>query len=422
MKVFVNLLSLRSIGGGIVTTFAVLLSSSFVINIDAFSITTKRPTSATPTVLKATVSTAVVAPSSSSFSSSTPLFSSHFNNTTTSTKATTILTYLEINGWLLTIDGITILIDPILEGDLDFGLPSYIYSASKRKLPSNGLFELLPPIDCLLITQGLDDHAHERTLKKLASKLLLLKDESENDDDDDRRQSVLSIIAPPSARDVLIKCGFTNGNNKNFDINYIQSGDDDVVITKNNDNGSGGNKNSVKIKATAGALVGPPWQARENGYIIRSTNNYNDDDDDDDEDGKESKSKSKKGRPPSVYIEPHVEFNPIELQREKDTVDIVITPISGQGIGLLPPPLPGFELVHGPNDAIRLVDILQPKYVIPMQNGDVDTIGAISPIIQSIGSSNDFQRKLLFNNNNNNNSNKIEIITPVIPGKDMIFS
>jgi L-ascorbate metabolism protein UlaG (beta-lactamase superfamily) len=119
-----------------------------------------------------------------------------------------------------------------------------------------------------------------------------------------------------------------------------------------------------------------------------------------------------------------VEFNPKELQREKDTVDIVITPISGQGVGILPPSpfLKGFELVHGPNDAIRLVDILKPKYVIPMQNGDVDTIGFITPMIQSIGSSNDFEKKLRSSNNSNDYDNKIEIITPIIPGKDMIFS
>ena len=409
-----NLFRIRTLSGFMIVTAtcAVLLSSSYINNIDAFS---TRPLlagsgSGTLVVLKASTSsttTVVTPPPPLPSSSSTPLFSSHFNNKT-STESTTILTYLEINGWLLTIDGITILIDPILEGDLDFGLPSYIYSASKRTLPSNGLYELLPPIDCLLITQGLDDHAHERTLKKLASKLVVTTD-------NDRRPPALSIIAPPSARDTLTKCGFTS-NNKNFDINYIRSGDDDVVITKNKN----GNKNSIKIKATSGALVGPPWQARENGYIIRSTKNNNDDD------GKEDS--KKKGRrpppPPSVYIEPHVEFNPKELQREKDTVDIVITPISGQGVGIVPPSpfLKGFELVHGPNDAIRLVDILKPKYVIPMQNGDVDTIGFITPIIQSIGSSNDFERKLRSSNNSNDYDNKIEIITPIIPGKDMTFS
>jgi len=28
--------------------------------------------------------------------------------------------------------------------------------------------------------------------------------------------------------------------------------------------------NSVEIKATAGALLGPPWQPKENGYLIRA--------------------------------------------------------------------------------------------------------------------------------------------------------
>eukprot|EP00966_Prymnesium_polylepis_P319067 7369319-Prymnesium_polylepis.1 len=45
------------------------------------------------------------------------------------------LTYLEINGWLLSTSGVTVLVDPVLEGELDFGIPG-IYSASKRVLPS----------------------------------------------------------------------------------------------------------------------------------------------------------------------------------------------------------------------------------------------------------------------------------------------
>ena len=38
------------------------------------------------------------------------------------------LTYLEINGWLLKAGGVTVLIDPILEGNLDFQIPFAVAS------------------------------------------------------------------------------------------------------------------------------------------------------------------------------------------------------------------------------------------------------------------------------------------------------
>jgi L-ascorbate metabolism protein UlaG (beta-lactamase superfamily) len=118
----------------------------------------------------------------------------------------------------------------------------------------------------------------------------------------------------------------------------------------------------ILICATIGALVGPPWQTRENGYILRPEG------------------------APSVYIEPHVEFSPKELMKEA-LVDVVITPIVGQG-------LPAFDLVHGPQDTIRLLETLRPKLVIPMPNGNVQTEGIISPLVQTIGSTSEFRQRL----------------------------
>ena len=84
----------------------------------------------------------------------------------------------------------------------------------------------------------------------------------------------------------------------------------------------------LQVIATAGALVGPPWQARENGYVVRSSAR-------------------------SLYVEPHVEFDEAELRRLAP-VDAVISPVSGQA-------LPGIELVHGVADALRLVRALRPR-------------------------------------------------------------
>jgi hypothetical protein len=54
---------------------------------------------------------------------------------------------------IVTINGVTVLIDPILDGPLDFGIPA-LYKAKKRVMASHGLLQKLPPIDGILITQG----------------------------------------------------------------------------------------------------------------------------------------------------------------------------------------------------------------------------------------------------------------------------
>ena len=289
------------------------------------------------------------------------LFSAHFPDGKKDIKNSVALTYLEINGYLMTAGGVTILIDPILEGQLDFGIPD-LYRAKKKTLPAAGLTETLPPIDCLLITQGLDDHAHVRTLKKLAGK---------------KNFQSIPILAPPSAKPALEAAGLT----RNPNLRFLRHGEKATIFPAGEDLST---DDGVSVCATIGALVGPPWQARENGHIIRSKT------------------------APSVYIEPHVEFFPNNLRKE-GTVDIAITPITGQT-------LPAFELVHGPSDTVRLLNVLQPKVLVPMRNGNLDTDGPISPIIRTIGSTSEFQSLL----------KKADITPPefleVIPGVDHIIS
>ncbi|XVF29047.1 hypothetical protein REPUB_Repub15cG0086000 [Reevesia pubescens] len=72
----------------------------------------------------------------------------------------------EGNNWLWYVSGVKILVDPILMGNLDFGIP-WFYDAVKKFLKNFKLTDLLP-VDCLLITQSLDDHCHLKTLKPLS--------------------------------------------------------------------------------------------------------------------------------------------------------------------------------------------------------------------------------------------------------------
>ena len=271
-----------------------------------------------------------------------------------------MLTYLEINGWLLNAGGVTVLIDPVLEGNLDFGIPG-AYNAAKRVLPPNGLLQTLPRLDALLITQGLDDHAHDRTLNALA-----------------KLDPHLPVIAPPSARPLLQdrfrQIRYVTSRTRKLEVPYLgldalptirlppAASDDRATIAPRDAAAAG---IGLSVLATSGALVGPPWQKRENGYVLRPV--------------------AANGAP-SIYIEPHVEYDEEELAACAP-VDVVITPTSGQG-------LPGFELVHGPSASVDLVRRLRPRWVLPMCNGAVDATGLSAPLITSIGTGDEFERGL----------------------------
>ncbi|CAN0529060.1 unnamed protein product, partial [Ectocarpus sp. 8 AP-2014] len=72
---------------------------------------------------------------------------------------------------------------------------------------------------------------------------------------------------------------------------------------------------AVEIKATTGAILGPPWQQAENGVIVRPVA----------ADGDE------KG---SLYFEPHLFFDESELSELH--ADVVITPVVRQKVGPYP--------------------------------------------------------------------------------------
>jgi len=272
------------------------------------------------------------------------------------------LTYLEINGWLISAAGVTVLVDPVLEGRLDFGIPA-LFAASKRVLPESGSTSSLPPLDALLITQGLDDHAHARTLARLAE-----------------LDPTLPILAPPSALPAVERA-FGRGvvqclasPSRRIELPYLGLSSLPTVrlpadathaaeaVVRPRRGGAGG---GLRVTATSGALVGPPWQRRENGYVLRPV---------------------QEGAAPSLYLEPHVEFDEDEL-RAFAPVDAVITPTRGQA-------LPGFELVHGPAAAVRLVETLRPRLVLPMSNGAIDAAGIAAPLVTPIGAGNEFERLL----------------------------
>ena len=349
------------------------------------------------------------------------IFGRHYPQSKSSLKpGEFVITYLEINGFLITTsNGVTVLIDPILEGDLDFFGLTDLYSAKKKTLPSTGLIDLLPPhIDCLLLTQGLNDHAHVRTLSAFAQSRIIT--------------NVTTILAPPSARPALEESGLLNPTTTNKSkVKFLKHGETFTVVpsqqssksadadastatdtTSPSDNDvaadhtpsavSRSRCDGLEIRATKGALVGPPWQARENGYILRPTTATTHNKrrrrrlpfgssrrDDASSRTTTTTSTEEDCSSPSIYIEPHVEFDVRELQRLGHNVDVVISPIEGQRIAST------FDLVFGSDRTVELVKTLRPKLVIPMTNGNVDASGPVSSIVSTSGSEQEFRSRLV---------------------------
>ncbi|KAB1221120.1 hypothetical protein CJ030_MR3G024365 [Morella rubra] len=237
------------------------------------------------------------------------------------------LTYLEGNSWLWDVGGLKLLVDPVLVGNLDFGI-SWLYDAAKKVLKNFQLGDL-PEIDCLLITQSLDDHCHLKTLKPLSEK-------SPN----------LRVVATPNAKPLLDPL-FS-------DVTYIEPGQSCVIEGKNG--------SQVRVQATPGPVLGPPWQCPENGYLVKSPQ------------GKLT-----------LYYEPHCVYNKNLLEKER--ADIVITPVIKQL-------LPKFTLVSGQEDAVQLARVLHAKFIVPMQNGDLDSKGLLASIIETEGTLESFKELL----------------------------
>ena len=133
------------------------------------------------------------------------------------------LTYLDSNSWLIEIEGQRILLDPWLVGTLVFGNLPWLFEGKKNNLPP-----IPENIDLILLSQGLEDHAHTPTLKEL-----------------DRS---LPVVASPNATKVVKELGYTN-------VTCLDHGESFTVADR------------VEIKAVPGSPIGPTLV--ENGYILR---------------------------------------------------------------------------------------------------------------------------------------------------------
>ncbi|PSF35433.1 Zn-dependent hydrolase [Aphanothece hegewaldii CCALA 016] len=134
------------------------------------------------------------------------------------------LTYFDSNSWLIELGGKRILLDPWLVGKLIFGNLGWLFRGSKtteRPIPEN--------IDLILLSQGLEDHAHTPTLKQLDHNI--------------------PVVASPNAAKVVQELGYTQVTTLGHHESYIFD-------------------NTIEIKAVPGSPVGPTLV--ENGYILKA--------------------------------------------------------------------------------------------------------------------------------------------------------
>ncbi|MDJ1169667.1 MBL fold metallo-hydrolase [Roseofilum sp. BLCC_M154] len=133
------------------------------------------------------------------------------------------LTYLDSNSWLLELGGQKILIDPWLFGPLVFGNLPWLfkgYRPQDRTLPEG--------VDLIILSQGLEDHAHPQTLKQLNKNL--------------------PVVGSPNAAKVVKAFGYT-------DIHTLEHGQTYRL------------NEQVEIQAVPGSPIGPTLV--ENGYIFK---------------------------------------------------------------------------------------------------------------------------------------------------------
>lgn len=134
------------------------------------------------------------------------------------------LTYFGANSWLLQLGQQTILIDPWLVDSLVFGNLPWFFKGDKPEA-----LDLLPAqIDLILLSQGLEDHAHKPTLKKL--------------------DKTIPVAGSPSATEVVKELGYTQVTTLEFGQTFTLA-------------------NQIEIRTLPGAPLGPFQQ--ENGYILK---------------------------------------------------------------------------------------------------------------------------------------------------------
>ncbi len=132
------------------------------------------------------------------------------------------VTYLDSNSWLLELGGEQILLDPWLVGSLVFGNLPWLFKGYRKQ------DRQIPEATMILLSQGLEDHAHPPTLQQLSKSL--------------------PVVGSPNAAKVVKALGYTQ-------VTALDHGQSYVV------------NDTVEIQAVSGSPIGPTLV--ENGYLLK---------------------------------------------------------------------------------------------------------------------------------------------------------
>lgn len=270
------------------------------------------------------------------------------NVSRSNTKTTFTYTHLECNGQLWQIDlgvkTLSIVVDP-LASQLDFGIP-WGYRANKKSLSEEATIDLIcnaNPTHCLL-TMGLDDHTHMPTIILLQERLPLLE-----------------YVVAPSAEKKLLDSGVDANK-----MTVLKHGQSYQLISE------------ALVTATPGALVRPPWQMRENGFLLQTMKDNTEERDDS----------------LSIYYEPHNDIVLDDIESMKLRADIMVMPVTEQSLNRQ------FTLVYGGERALQIAEALKAACIIPLGNGVLNSEGPLAQLVQDRGNIHEF--KQLLNDRNDN--------------------
>ncbi|KAL7529991.1 hypothetical protein ACHAWF_003194 [Thalassiosira exigua] len=281
--------------------------------------------------------------------------------TTATKKSTFAYTHLECNGQLWQAANgntkATVVIDP-LASQLDFGIP-WGYRANKQVLSECATIDLIcdaQPSHCLL-TMGLDDHTHVPTIRKLIGRI-----------------PELNFIVAPSCEKKMLDLGLSSSQ-----VTVLSPGETHPLFA------------GASVTATQGALVGPPWQARENGYLLELN-------------------EADEGQRLSVYYEPHSD---VILDNIKSIrADVMVAPVTKQSLPAQVPKEGQFTLVYGGERTLEIGESLGAKVIIPLGNGALDTDGILAGLVSAEGDLADFQKQVEERNAGRNDEMRVAIPSP----------
>ena len=276
---------------------------------------------------------------------------------------TFVYTHLEGNGQLWQASNgnnkVSVVIDP-LASQLDFGVP-WGYRANKKSLSEQATIHMIcnaNPSHCLL-TMGLDDHTHLPTIEKLME-----------------RMPKLQYVVAPSCEKKLLDAGV-----------------DRKLITVLKHGQSCELENCGRVTATEGALVGPPWQTRENGFLLALNGNNSEDED-----------------ALSIYYEPHADVVLDNIKQLR--ADVMVSPVTKQSLPAQVPKEGQFTLVYGGDRTLEIAETLGAKIVVPLGNGELDIEGPLAKLVEASGGVDEFEQLVDERNMKSSDAIRVEKATP----------